>query len=164
LASFLRLCDDEEIQRVFDKYSGHGSLSAQRLKAALEDLGASANMPLETLEVSLDDFKRIARQPSEAELWIQMMLPMAGLLAHCLGQRDLDGLQHLGKGEIQAGLQLFYQGVEAMAGKGLGKLKEQKEKLQAVNGNSKFGDVLEGGTVEDFHRGLADRLGKPPLA
>jgi hypothetical protein len=51
--------------------------------------------------------------------------------------------------------------VAGMVESRLQKLKDQKEKLRDLpSDETKFGGKLEGGDVEDFHRGIADRLGE----
>ena len=88
------------------------------------------------------------------------MMPLAGLLARSLGETHLKGLGSLGEEHVSAGLQVFSQSVESMVRERLRRLKDQLAKLRAVSGNSKFGGQLEGGSVDDFHRGIADRLGE----
>jgi len=111
--------------------------------------------------VDLDEFKRVARQPSEAEQWLQM-IPFASLLSRCLGTTALDELENFQEGQWIPGLRVFFQGVQALLQQRLRKLKDQNKKLRLVQGDdeTKFGGVLEGGSVDDFHHGLSDRLGK----
>jgi len=49
--------------------------------------------------VDLDEFKRVARSPSEAEQWAQNM-PLAGLLAHSLKSVGLKDLAELTEEQI----------------------------------------------------------------
>jgi len=75
----LRLYEDDELCKVFDESAGHsGTLPAKHLKKALNDLDVSPE--IDAHPMNLDDFKRLARQPSEAETWIHSM-PLAGVLA-----------------------------------------------------------------------------------
>jgi hypothetical protein len=164
----LRLYDDHEIKIVFDSFKtvssdNVGSISTENLMKALAELGVTLESDEKITGVTDSEaFMRIVRSPREAEQFFQMM-PLAGLLARSLGKTDLDGLGSLGKDDVSAGLQVFSQSVASMVRERLRKLKDQLEKLRAVDqasGNSKFGGQLEGGTVNDFHDGLADRLGE----
>ena len=129
-----------------------------KLEEALRELGVSPVQHAEGV-MTLDDFKRVARQLSEAEQWIQM-IPLAGLLARAFRKRDLDGLENLQPDEVASGFEAFSSAATAMVETRLRKLKDQKQKLRDLpSDDSKFGGQLEGGNVEDFHRGLADRLG-----
>jgi len=169
LTAFLKVWDDVEIEKIFDKYKEQpgpdqksASLPAGKLRAALGELGAPQETP-NSAPVDLDEFKRIARQPNEAEQWFQM-IPFASLLSRSLGTTTLDGLKNLQMGELTLGLQVFYEGVQVMLERRLEKLKKlmnQEKELHAVHGDdqTKFGGVLGGGTVKDFHHGLSDRLG-----
>jgi hypothetical protein len=101
-------------------------------------------------------------EANEAEQFFQM-IPLAGLLARSLRKSDLAGLEGLTDEEVLTGLQAFNESVRRVVGERLRKLKGQLANLRAVDqasGNSKFGGQLEGGTVDDFHHGLADRLGE----
>ena len=139
-----------------------GLLPPARLPAALRELGSHEDHP-QGDPLTLDDFKRVARQPSEAEQWIQM-IPLAALLARAFRKTDLDGLENLQPAEVTAGFEVFSHAVAGMVENRLRKLKDQKEKLRDLpSDDTKFGGKLEGGDVEDFHRGIADRLGAPFL-
>ena len=98
LTTFLKVWDDVEIEKVFDKYkeptdSDPKSLSPEKLQAALQELGIHPAGSTERAD--LDEFKRMARSPSEAEQWAQNM-PLAGLLAHSLsGRANSAGLKDL---------------------------------------------------------------------
>jgi len=160
----LALYDDEEVAKVFDahKDAEAGTLKPEHLPAALKELQVTCQDPSSTDPLTLDDFKRIARQPNEAEQWFQMV-PLAGMMARAFGKKDLNGLEELSRDQMTSGLQVFYRGVEATMERRLVKLKDQKAKLddlKVTDGGSKFGGVLEGGNVDDFHSGLSDRLGK----
>ena len=167
LTTFLKVWDDVEIEKIFDKYKEptdsdpkSASLSAEKLQAALQELCIQGSPAGSTEWVDLDEFKRIARQPNEAEQWFQM-IPFASLLAFSLSIKTLDKLEGLQQGYIILGLQAFSQGVQAVLERRLKKLKDQKAKLEVVpDGESKFGGFLEGGNVDDFYHGLSDRLGK----
>ena len=167
LTAFLKVWDDEEIETVFRKYTeqaGSDLLSAEKLQAALLELDARPTPPASTESVELDEFKRIARQPNKAEQWFQM-IPFASLLSRSLGTITLDDLKNLQAGELVLGLKLFYEGVQVMLQQRLEKLRklmDQEKELQNLHGNdqTKFGGVLEGGSVDDFHHGLSDRLGE----
>ena len=156
----LALYDDEEVAKVFDahKDAEAGTLKPEHLPAALKELQVTCQDPSSTDPLTLDDFKRIARQPNEAEQWFQMV-PLAGMMARAFGKKELSGLEELSKDQMTSGLQVFYQGIKAIMERRLVKLKGQKAKL-ATDGGSKFGGVLEGGNVDDFHSGLSDQLGK----
>jgi len=160
--SLLKAYDDEEVARAFDRCKEAGVLVPAKLEEALRELGVSPVQHAEGV-MTLDDFKRVARQPSEAEQWIQM-IPLAGLLARAFRKRDLDGLENLQPDEVTAGFEVFTHAVAGMVENRLRKLKDQKEKLRDLpSDETKFGGKLEGGDVEDFHRGIADRLGAPLL-
>ena len=136
------------------------AMHPKSLLKALLDLDVDHQGPCAQDQLTLDDFKRIARQPSEAEQWIQMV-PLAGLMARALGKRDLDGLENLQPGEMSSGLLAFSEGVKTTIEERLQKLKDQRAKLRDIpGGESKFGGLLEGGSVDDFHHGLSDRLGE----
>ena len=140
-----------------------GLLPPASLPAALRELGSREDPQQPVDFMTLDDLKRVARQPSEAEQWIQM-IPLAGLLARAFAKTDLDGLENLQPGEVTAGFEVFSHAVAGMVENRLLKLKDQKEKLRDLpSDETKFGGKLEGGDVEDFHRGIADRLGAPLL-
>jgi hypothetical protein len=114
--------------------------------------------------VDLDEFKRIARQLNNAEQWLQM-IPFASLLSRSLGKTTLEDLKNLQMGELAQGLKVFYEGVQVMLERRLENLKKlmNKEKeLHNLHGNdqTKFCGVLEGGSVDNFHNGLSDRLGE----
>lgn len=156
--SLLKAYDDEEVARAFDRCKEAGVLVPAKLEEALRELGVSPVQHAEGV-MTLDDFKRVARQPSEAEQWIQM-IPLAGLLARAFRKRDLDGLENLQPDEVASGFEAFSSAATTMVETRLRKLKDQKQKLRDLpSDDSKFGGQLEGGNVEDFHRGLADRLG-----
>jgi len=162
------------MEKIFDKYQKQtgpdqksASLSTDKLQAALRELGAPQEAP-SSAPVDLDEFKRIARQPNEAEQWFQM-IPFASLLSRSLGTTTLDGLKNLQVGELALGLQVFYEGVQVMLKRRLEKLRKlmnEERKFQNLRGDdqTKFGGVLEGGNVDHFHKGLSDRLGKEFLA
>ena len=134
------------------------SASLSQLQSALRELGVQDSPSTEP--VDLDEFKRIARRPSDAEQWLQMM-PLASLLARCLGRMDLDGLETLQPGELNIGIRVFSQGIKTMLESRLNTLKDQRAKFRCLpSDDSKFGGKLEGGNVKDFHNGLADRLGE----
>jgi len=157
----LKLYDDDAVCEVFKKYkdSGKDTLNPENLPEALLDLDVAHHVPTTHDPLTLDDFKRIARQPSEAEQWIQMV-PLAGLMARAFGKKDLDGLEALQPGDMSSGLLAFSEGVRKTIEGRLQKLKHQKAKLRDLpSGESKFGGLLEGGSVDDFHHGLSDRLG-----
>jgi len=167
LTTFLKVWDDVEIEKIFDKYKDatdsdpkSASLSAEKLQAALQELCIQGSPAGSTEWVDLDEFKRIARQPNEAEQWFQM-IPFASLLSRSLGKATLEGLENLQQDQLILGLQVFSRGVQVLLEQRLEKLKDQKKKLQFVQGDheTKFGGVLEGGSVDDFHHGLSDRLG-----
>jgi len=89
------------------------------------------------------------------------MMPFANLFARSFGEKNLEELKNISKDEVSAGCQLFLNCVKAMFEQRRGKLRNQTSKLQALpEGDSKFGGVLEGGNVDDFHRGIAERLGE----
>ena len=154
----MMLYDDEEVSEIFGRSAGpDGLISAENLKNALAGLGVSVESGG---DLGLEEFKRVARSPSEAEQFFQMM-PLAGLLARSLRKSDLVGLEGLTDDEVRTGLQAFNESVRRVVGERLRKLKGQLANLRAVDhGNSKFGGQLEGGTVDDFHHGIADRLGE----
>jgi len=168
--ALLKLWNDSEVEKVFQKHAEKGQTSASlpghKLRDALRELGVAhgeqGGQPAEA-GYSLDDFKRIARQPSETELWMQMM-PMASMLARSFRKMTLKELEAISKDEVSAGFQAFAACVKAMFEQRLEKLMNQTKKLQNLpssnDNDSKFGGVLEGGDVGDFHRGLADRLGE----
>ncbi len=157
----LKLYEIEEIHRVFDKCESSvkdGFLSIKDLKMALAEFDVMYDG--DAASGGFDELKRILLQPSEAEEWIQMM-PLASLLARSLGVTSLDGLEHLQDDEVHGGLRVFSDCVTILLQRKLLKLKIQNKKMQDLpSGESKFGGKLEGGTVEDFHHGLTDRLGK----
>jgi len=152
------------VSSVFNRLKdSSGLLRPASLPAALRELGSHEDPQQPVDFMTLDDLKRIARQPSEAEQWIQM-IPLAGLLARAFAKTDLDGLENLQPGEVTAGFEVFSRAVTGMVQTRLRKLKDQKEKLRDLpSDETKFGGKLEGGDVEDFHRGIADRLGAPLL-
>jgi len=157
----LKLYDDDEVSQVFKKHKDaeKETMHPKSLLKALLDLDVDHQGPSAQDQLTLDDFKRIARQPSEAEQWIQMV-PLAGLMARALGKKDLDGLETLQPGDMSSGLLAFSEGVRKTMEGRLQKLKHQKAKLRDLpSGESKFGGLLEGGSVDDFHHGLSDRLG-----
>lgn len=210
----LNIYDDDELCRIFDKYhstefypctagcinlfgstlqgrpaSDHpvppGSISAQKLEQALEDLGITkpnfvdfsqsrrttwrqlpsvATWCGSPIKFDFDDFKLIARQPNEAEQWIQM-IPLAGLLARCLRKEDMEGLEMLNDEEIDYGMGLFYRCATKLVKERLHLMKSVREKMTSLTtSNSKFGTAgfkLQGGSVDDFHKGLAERMGVP---
>jgi hypothetical protein len=168
LTAFLKVWDDVEIEKVFDKHKEQAGLdqksaflSGAKLQAALQELGIHPAGSTE--RVDPDEFKRMARQPNEAEQWFQM-IPFASLLSRSLSKTTLGDLENLQTGEIALGLQVFSQGVQVILEQRLNKLKKlmnEEKKFQNLHGDnvSKFGGVLEGGSVEDFHHGLSDRLG-----
>jgi hypothetical protein len=151
------------VSNVFNRLKdSSGLLPPAMLPAALRELGSHED-PQQRDPMTLDDFKRVARQPSEAEQWIQM-IPLAGLLARAFAKTDLDGLEKLQPGEVNVGFEVFSHAVAGMVESRLRKLKDQKERLRDLpSDETKFGGKLEGGDVEDFHRGIADRLGAPSL-
>jgi len=156
----LALYDDDEVAKVFDahKDAEAGTLKPEHLPAALKELQVTCQDLKEPL--TLDDFKRIARQPNEAEQWFQM-IPFSGLLSRSVGKTTLDQIEKLETHEMDRGLQAFFERLQAIVKQRMVKLKSHREKLDKVpDGESKFGGLLEGGDVDDFHRGLADRLGK----
>jgi len=162
------LWDDSKVQDVFDKYKeAHGrdqasgpSLSGQKLIDALKELGIALEEPGPEHAEDLEDFKRIARQPSDTELWMQTM-PMANILARSFRNLNLKQLEKISEEEVLAGFQVFSDTVKEMFKLRLTKLRKQKEKLQALpSDDSKFGGYLEGGNVDEFHRGIAERLGE----
>jgi hypothetical protein len=165
LTAFFQVWDDAEIEKIFDKYKEQPGpdqksalLPAGKLRAALEELGAPQETP-NSAPVDLDEFKRIARQPNEAEQWFQM-IPFASLLSRSLGKATLDELENLQQGQMISRLQVFSQGVKAILEARLEKLKNQRRKFRVLpHGDGKFGGQLDGGDVDDFHRGLSDRLG-----
>jgi len=122
----LALYDDDEVAKVFDAHKDpttktfkpeHLPTALKELQVTCQDL--SSNDPL-----TLDDFKRIARQPNEAEQWFQMV-PLAGMMARAFGKKDLNGLKQLPKDQMTSGLQVFYRGVEAIMDRRLAGLKDQ---------------------------------------
>jgi len=161
LLALLKLWDDSEVEMVFEKHAEKGQTSAllagHKLRDALRELGVVRGAQGGQRWYSLDDFKQIARQPSETELWMQM-IPMASLLACSFGKMTLEELKDISKDGVSAGFLAFSECVKAMFEQRLMKLKNLKEKALPSD-DSKFGGVLAGGTVDDFHSGLADRLG-----
>ena len=88
------------------------------------------------------------------------MIPLAGLLARALRKSDLDGLENLQSDEVALGFEAFSSAATTMVETRLLKLKDQKQKLRDLpSDDSKFDGQLEGGNVDDFYRGLAERLG-----
>ena len=171
LTAFLKVWDDAELETMFRKYAGQTgsdpSLSAEKLQAALRELGVQES-PASAERVELDEFKRIARQPNSAEQWFKM-IPFASLLSRSLGKTTLDDLKDLQWDELARGLKLFNEGVQVMLKQRLEKLRKlmnEETKFQNLrrDDQTKFGGVLEGGNVDDFHKGLSDRLGKEFLA
>ena len=158
--TIMMLYDDEEVRNIFGRSAGPDRLlSTENLEKALAGLGVSVESGAGG-DLDLEDFKRVARSPSEAEQFFQM-IPLAGLLARSLRKSDLAGLEGLTDEEVLTGLQAFNESVRRVVGERLRKLKGQLANLRAVDhGNSKFGGQLEGGTVDDFHHVLADRLGE----
>ena len=138
-------------------------MNPERLKAALLDLDVPCQEPSLKNLLTLDDFKRIARQPSEAEQWIQMV-PLAGLMARCFGAQDIDDVVVLS--ELSKGLDLFRVLVETMINDKLTKLREQYQKMKGMSddpGNLKFGTgrhKIKGGHADHVYGGLQDRVGK----
>ena len=112
LTTFLKVWDDVEIEKIFDKYkeptdSNPKSLSAEKLQAALQELGIRPTGSA-TSGVDLDEFKRVARSPSEAEQWAQNM-PLAGLLAHSLKSVGLKDLAELTEEQIDCRVGIFHE-------------------------------------------------------
>jgi len=89
------------MEKIFDKYKADDVLSAERLQAALRELGVQEGASSEP--VDLEGFKRIARRPSQTEQWAQS-LPLAKVLAHSLGPTEVAALTDH---EISRGLVLF---------------------------------------------------------
>jgi len=162
--SILALYDDDAVEKVFATHKDPTTktLKPEKLPDALKDLCVTGQDLSSKEPFTLDDFKRIARQPNEAEQWFQM-IPFASLLSSTVGKTTLDEIEKLGTGEVDLGLQAFLRRLQVMVKERLEKLKDQLAKLGKVevsDGGSKFGGVLEGGKVDDFHHGLSNRLGK----
>ena len=185
----LKLSDDEEIRKVFDGFktadhesSSHSkSMPVDKLEHALKTLGISVKNMEEVVReldksdgdesgavenLSLETFMRIVRRPSEVEQWIQLM-PLAALLARSLeltcSKTSMDGLEQLQETEISSSFGLFFQVVTQLFRKRIEKLKCHKQQEVSIKGNPKYGTSgykMVGGTVEDFHKGLGERMGR----
>jgi len=182
--TLLRVYEREEIRKVFDLYaavdkessaSEHaGSMPKDKLEEALKALDISAEDTKDAMKeldvdlsggtdkLSLEAFVRIARRPSEVEQWIQMM-PLAAILARSLRRTAMDELEQLQEHEIRDGLALFFQAVTQLFHKRLGELRSHRKEEESIKaGNAKYGTSgykMVGGSVEDFHKGLEERMG-----
>jgi len=165
--NILALYDDDAVTNVFDKHkdSTTGTLTPEKLPAALLDLDVRCQEPGLNGPLTLDDFKRIARQLNEAEQWIQMV-QLSSLLARSIKITTLDGLKLISDPEISRGLDLFSLCAKKLFIKRMTRFREQEAKLQVlktVPGNTKFGTcgyTMKGGNVDDFFKGLPERIGK----
>ena len=111
MGATFKVLDDNEVRNVFEKHTNYqvfGTLSAPSLNAALCELGITED-PGAQSEVDFDAFKRIARRPTEVELWIQSQLPLAALLAMCLSTRQttLTEFANSNDDDLNRGLQKF---------------------------------------------------------
>jgi hypothetical protein len=147
--------DDDKIREVFDRYKTGNldTLPIARLGNAFQDLESQ----FATQGLNIDEFTRLARLPSESEHWIRL-LPLESLLSRCLDKFFLRDLEHLSDDDIQTALHLFQDGVEILLKKNIETLRATKDEEFLV-ASKKFGGEMAGGTIQNFHDGLSNRVG-----
>ena len=180
--SFFLLQDRSYLLKVFEKHadSAKQAICRERLDGALQDLDLHlekedvdvlylmADMD-ETGSLSFEEFEKVIKQPSKVEQWIDT-LPLSKLLARCLSIKDgtesLQEICQIGRAELDVVIEVFCENLQQTLSNELSKLSKCYELMnhKLAEGNNpasaKFQIfTMACGAVEDFHKGLVERVG-----
>ena len=185
---FFQLNNQKYIQEIYNQYADSNSnkISDTGFCLALKDLGISRSTEEENVlfkEADLDEdglldlqeFKGAISKPTKLEQWSDT-LPFARLLACCLQSAEegfaisRDPLRLVCKLDppvLDSVALMFCEGVKRLLAGQMQELKicyeeMDRKALESADGsNSKFqAFTMSAGTVDDFYKGLTDRVGK----
>ena len=161
------------------EHGGERLLPASQVRSALQQLGVvldekevrnyliGAGLDMDSL--GLDEFRRAAEGPWSGEVWAQS-LPLAQLLSDalpaCSGCHRLRAISSLTAEEIRAVAEGFSEALQRLLAE---RVEQLRDALAATDGHTegpgphrKFEVVpMSCGRIEDFHGGLAKRVGEP---
>ena len=187
---FFLLQNKEYVGRVFRNFADKDmekirienfSAAIDELKLILETEGRELLFNEADLDedggLDLKEFTRVVNEPSNLEQWTKT-LPLAKLLAYCLpfeiravnsAADSLRVVSRLRKVDINKAAQLFGEGVARILEDRVKQLKacydemDRKAVEESNETNKKFQTfAMSAGKVEDFHKGLTERVGKWP--
>ena len=187
VANFFNLRDKVYVQSVFERHAdtASGKVSAANFAVALQDIsqeykGGDISKLFEEADIDLDgsvdleEFSRIIVKPTELEKWSKN-LPLAKLLAYCLESVDathpsMDPLRivsSIGPEALETIANGFSDGLKKLLSEEIKQLKDcfvalERKAVEDSDGSSeKFVTFsMSAGKVEDFHKGLTNRVGE----
>jgi Ca2+-binding EF-hand superfamily protein len=170
------------IEKIYKKYASANNrdLRLNEFGNALQDCGVNMNLEERALAfkcadldedggLSLEEFRTAVRTRTQLEQWASA-LPLARLLARCLTLKsgDLDDpiceLTKLSEANLDEAVGVFCKGLRRILTEAQAQLKNSFAAMKEQglsDGHSKFQTFnMSSGNVEDFHLGLAQRIGE----
>ncbi len=179
----LKRKDKELLKKTFNSHKdpNTNSIIASSLESALDKLGTNFH-PIDLAEefksrkgdtgLNFQEFTSLVSRPSPIEEWVRA-LPVIQLVADAMPKPDscisTDQLRHLSdmtKDELTESCEIIMAYLKTILLEALAKLKEAYTKLDATvpDSNHKFQmRPMSVGKIDDFHKGLAARIGKTPF-
>ncbi len=182
--------NDQFVRTIFDSHkdvatNATESISARSLGTALSNLDFFVNAPESIAELlksrglnddgglDFQEFRSLVNTPSPIEEWVSG-LPLTQLVADAMPRTDVpikDQLRHLCKAtaaQLKESCEVIKEGLLKILQEKLDALKDAYEKLDshaASGSNSKFQVFgMNVGSIADFDKGLASRIGSRPPA